>query len=285
MDDPKSINQQEKISEEFRQEMTNRLAHTPRKEAFVFIHGYNNTFQDAIFVMTDLWHFLGRTGVPIVYTWPAGHGGLRGYNYDRESGDFTVFHLKTFLMLLASCPDLEGIHLLAHSRGTEILISAVRELIIELRAAGKDPNRNLKIISLTLAAPDIDLEVFTQRTGGDKVGLSVGQVTIYVSEEDKALGLSTWLFSGLERVGKLAYGNLNENIRKRIAQSKFVTVVDARVPSGFIGHSYFYSDPAVSSDLILQMGYGRSAGSQNGRPLIPVGPNFWRIEKDYPYMQ
>lgn len=41
-------------------------------------------------------------------------------------------------------------------------------------------------------------------------------------------------------------------------------------------------DLAVSSDLILLMGYGRKPGAENGRPLIPVGPNFWRIEKGYP---
>ena len=45
-----------------------------------------DSFEDAIFRIAELWHFLGREGVPIAYTWPAGHPGLlRGYNYDRES--------------------------------------------------------------------------------------------------------------------------------------------------------------------------------------------------------
>jgi esterase/lipase superfamily enzyme len=45
----------------------------PRKEVFIFVHGFHNDFNDAAFVMAELWHFLGRIGVPIVYTWPSGY--------------------------------------------------------------------------------------------------------------------------------------------------------------------------------------------------------------------
>jgi hypothetical protein len=68
-----------------------------------------------------------------------------------------------------------------------------------------------------------------------------------------------------------------------LSQVSDAAIVDARVKSGFIGHSYFYSDPAVSSDLIHMMGYERVPGASNGRPLITVGSNFWSIEKGYPY--
>ena len=71
-------------------------------------------------VIAELWHFLGRQGVPILYTWPAGFGGLRGYTRDRESGGFTIFHLKQFLRLLASTPELEELNIIAHSRGTDV---------------------------------------------------------------------------------------------------------------------------------------------------------------------
>ena len=100
-------------------------------------YGYNNTFEDGTFVIAELWHFLGRQGVPILYTWPAGFFcRLRGYNHDRESGEFTVFHLKQFLRIVASTPGLEQLHLVAHSRGTDVLTTALRELFIETWAAG-----------------------------------------------------------------------------------------------------------------------------------------------------
>jgi len=58
---------------EFRRALARRLALTPRKEVFVYVHGFNNTFEDAVFAMSEFWHFFGREGVPIVYTWPAGY--------------------------------------------------------------------------------------------------------------------------------------------------------------------------------------------------------------------
>jgi esterase/lipase superfamily enzyme len=284
VEDSSILARNEQVAGVFRNEVSRRLAETPCKEAFVFVHGYNNTFEDSVFVMAELWHFLGRKGLPIVYTWPAGRGGrVRGYNYDRESGEFTIHHLKNFLRILASCPEIEKIHCLAHSRGTDVLSSAMRELIIEARAAGKNPRKEFKIADFTLAAPDLDMDVFTQRMMSERLGMGLGRITMYVSEEDKALGFSSWLFAGIQRVGRLAFENLTQDQKKRLSQVSDAAIVDARVNSGFIGHSYFYSDPAVSSDLILMMGYGRAPGASNGRPLIPVGPNFWRIEKGYPY--
>ncbi len=281
-DDPAVAARNEQASQAFRSEVSRRLSGTACKEAFVFVHGYNNTFEDSVYVMADLWHFLGRKGLPVVYSWPAGRGSLRGYNYDRESGEFTFLHLKQFIQLLASCPDIEKIHFLAHSRGTDVLTSALREVILEARSAGENPEEAIKISDLTLAAPDFDIEVFTQRMLGDRLGYEVGEMTIYVSEEDRALGLSTWLFRGIKRVGKVTFGELPPDLKRRLGQNSSAAMIDARGSPGFVGHSYFYSDPAVSSDLILLMGYGRKPGAENGRPLIPVGPNFWRIEKGYP---
>jgi esterase/lipase superfamily enzyme len=88
----------------FRQMIAERLAPTEQKDVFVFIHGFNNSFADAVYRAGQVWHFLGRVGVPIAYSWPAGRGGPLGYLYDRESGEFTVFHLKQFLRCLAACP-------------------------------------------------------------------------------------------------------------------------------------------------------------------------------------
>ncbi len=41
---------------------------TDRKDAIVFIHGFNNSFDDAVVRITQAWHFGGRQGIPIAYT-------------------------------------------------------------------------------------------------------------------------------------------------------------------------------------------------------------------------
>ena len=120
----------EHAADQVRQDLRQRLTLTSRKAAYVYVHGYNNTFEDGALVVAEFWHFLGRQGVPILYTWPAGSGGgLRGYTHDRESGEFTIFHLKQFLRLLASTPELEEFHLIAHSRGTDVLTSCLARAV------------------------------------------------------------------------------------------------------------------------------------------------------------
>ena len=72
--DPVAQATQERVAKQLQQTIRERLALTARKDAYVYIHGYNNSFEDAAFVIAELWHFLGREGVPILYTWPAGGG-------------------------------------------------------------------------------------------------------------------------------------------------------------------------------------------------------------------
>jgi esterase/lipase superfamily enzyme len=271
----------EHAADQVRQDIRQRLTLTSRKAAYVYVHGYNNTFEDGALVIAELWHFLGRQGVPILYTWPAGLGGLRGYTHDRESGEFTLFHLKQFLRLLAATPELEEFHFIAHSRGTDVLTSALRELYIETRAAGKDFRTVYKIKNVVLAAADLDLEVVTQRQAAEYVGLGTERTTIYVSDVDKAIGLSGCLFVSFRRIGQLRPEDLTDEQRHHLERVARTQLIDARVPTGLIGHAYFYRHPAVSADLVLLLRDQLEPGSP-GRPLRKRGANFWQITKDYP---
>ena len=272
----------EHAAEQVRQDLRQRLTLTSRKAAYVYIHGYNNTFDDGVLVIAELWHFLGRQGVPILYTWPAGSGGgLRGYTHDRESGEFTIFHLKQFVRLLAATPELEELHLIAHSRGTDVLTSALRELYIETRAAGKDFRTVYRIKNVVLAAADLDLEVVTQRLAAEYVGLGTERTTIYVSDVDRAIGFAGLLFASFRRIGQLRPEDLTDEQRQHLERVARTQLIDARVPTGFLGHAYFYRHPAVSADLVLVLRDQLEPGSP-GRPLHKRGANFWQITPEYP---
>ena len=121
---PEYVAKRAAAAEVFRKVLVQQLALTPRKEVFIFVHGFHNDFNDAAFAMGELWHFLGRIGVPIIYTWPAGYPGLFGYTYDRESSEFTIYHLRQVLELMASFPEVEKINLIGHSRGTCLLYTS-----------------------------------------------------------------------------------------------------------------------------------------------------------------
>jgi esterase/lipase superfamily enzyme len=280
--DPASLAEENKIAEQFQREIARRLQMTPRKEAYIFVHGNFASFDDAMFMFAGLWHFMGRQGVPIVYSWPAGSPGgmLRRYTYDTTSGAFTVYHLKQFLRWVAATPNLEKIHILSHSQGTNVICNAIRELIIEARAAGQDPQTRLKIGNLVLAAPDIDYDVALQRMATERFYTAMYRVTIYTSQHDKMLGAADWLFRQ-ERVGQVKVADFSPALRSRGGLIRRVDVIDANVKADPDGHYYFYASSAVSSDLILLLRDNRDPGRQNGRPLIPVAQNYWKITDDY----
>ena len=59
-------------------------------------------------------------------------------------------------------------------------------------------------------------------------------------------------------------------------------VVDSRIRSEGMGHSYFLSNPATLSDLILVLRYDRPPTAEHGRPLTEIAPNWYILDDDYP---
>ena len=102
------------------------------------------------------------------------------------------------------------LHILAHSRGTDVTMTALRELHLEYRGRGVDTGDELKLANVVLAAPDLDLEVAVQRLRPDLVILAPKRFTMYVSKGDKAIGIAEWLFSSVERLGQLRAEALTE---------------------------------------------------------------------------
>lgn len=254
-----------------------RLAKTDSKEAFVHVHGVGNDFEDAMQATAELWHFLGRRGVPIAYSWPAGAEGLFFYTIDRESGEFTVLHLKQLLKVLARFSEVEKIHLLAHSRGTDVVMTALRELIIETRAAGQDPRDVLKVENVVLAAPDIDLEVALQRIAGEALGKSYGRLTVYTNPNDEAIAAAKTLFHSRIRVGALEPSRLTDEQKRLLARDSNLDVLIYKGSGGgLFQHSYF-RDPKVSSDVVLLLRYGYAAGEGGRSSLQPLGDNLWSL--------
>lgn len=294
IEEPALVAKRAEAKEVFRRVIARQLELTPRKEVFIYVHGYHNSFADAAFAMAELWHFMGRVGVPIVYTWPAGYPGLFGYTYDRESSEFTVYHLRQALAFLASMPEVERIHLIAHSRGTDVAVDAVRELTIGARAAGINPRDKFKIHNVVLAAPDLDVQVAMQRIAGDQLELSAHRFSIYTSPADRAIGVAAKLFASPRgRVGNLGIENVPDNVMAALEFGKaanvaFINFSGATGVSGSqrdrYGHSYFRDAPTVSSDLVLMLRDDLDPGTP-GRPLEPIGPGFWRIPPGYPTLQ
>ncbi len=268
---------------QFHEDLTRRLALTPRKEVFIFVHGFNDTFDYAVLTTAQLWHFLGREGVPLCYTWPAGEGLLKAYEYTLESTDFTVYHFKQILRMIASHPEVKKINIIAHSRGTAVLTDTLREMYLEVRDQGDEHIKAMKFGNVVLAAADLELDVVLQRDATERVSRAVDHAAIYFSDHDKALGLSEWLFGGFMRLGDVDFKMFSPEELEVIRSMNRVQLIKAKVKDlGDFNHAYFHTSPAVSSDIVLYMRLRLLPGAQHGRPLQVADEGYWIITDGYP---
>ncbi len=279
-EDPEVRAKYDRVASQFRQELGRRMAQSGYNEIHIFVHGFDNSFDWAAGSLAELWHFLGRRGVPLLYSWPAAHGGFFGYFVDRESGEFTIYHLKNLIRMLASFQEVERINILAHSRGTAVTAAALRELIIEARAAGHGPYELYRIENLIMAAPDLDFDVVRQRLMAEKIGPAFGQITVYTTDADKALAASQTLMGGT-RFGQVRATDLGEQEHAIFQIVKNVAFIDVHGVQSFIGHAYYLDNPSTSSDIIRVINAGHKPGSPE-RPLEHRMLNFWDMPADYP---
>jgi esterase/lipase superfamily enzyme len=284
-----------KIQEHGEQWLKNKvraeLAETPDKDAYLFVHGYNTSFHSAVMTAAEMWHFSGRQGVPMVYSWPSKqYGLLKGYAYDRESGEYTIYHLKQFLRTLTGIEELENIDIIAHSRGADVVATALRELLLETRGFSPvtDPPQagrvveGLKFGHVVLVAPDVDSQVAAQRYVAENLSEVAQDFTIYSSPTDKALGIVEFIF-GSNRVGALNPAEFTERERMAFEMLPDTNFIDVRVTTDdFFGHGYFHKSREVSSDLYFLFVKDMAPGEGYRDNLRLLGPNFWRLDEGYP---
>jgi len=270
----------ETAREEFRTFIRGELESASKKDVVIYIHGFNTSFEEALFTTNDIYHYSGRTSVPIAYSWPAGDGNIFGYFHDQSSADYTVYHLKEFFRSLMGMPEINNIHVVAHSLGTEATTTALRELLIEARAAGENPLDKFNIENLIMAAPDIDYGVVTQRLIAEQFAAGFGRVTVYTNPKDNALSLSGLLQASL-RFGKLLpseEGDRSKEIFQGVTNVSFITV-NAKTP-GLSNHGYFVKNPSALSDLVTLINTPSDPGTPT-RPLKNLGGNFWEVGENY----
>jgi esterase/lipase superfamily enzyme len=149
-------------------------------EALVFVHGFNNTFDDAVYRAAQIFWDLQYKGLPVLYSWPSwGNayeplGIARSYAYDRDSALSDSDSFLDFLQLLRDELGIRRVNIVAHSMGNFVVLNALRQQ--------KDKK---KFGEWVLAAPDIDREQFIKFVPGIQ-GLVSG-MTLYASAADKTL--------------------------------------------------------------------------------------------------
>ena len=235
-------------------------------DVLTYVHGFKQTFETAVLDaahLSDAIKFRGRT---MAFSWPS-KAGMFDYAYDRDSAVFsrddfehvlssivsapgasrvhiiahsmgTMFDSAVFsrddfehvLSSIVSAPGASRVHIIAHSMGTMLALESLRQLY-----ARYGDTVTGRIGAVVLAAPDIDMDVFSSAIS--RIGPLAGEITVITSTNDRALALS----------GRFAGGMTRVDAAEKAAIERFgVRVIDASDAGwGIINHDLFLSNAEV----------------------------------------
>ncbi|MGK9283500.1 alpha/beta hydrolase [Sinorhizobium meliloti] len=224
---------------------TNRSA---KRQVLIFVHGFNNTYADAVFRFAQIVHDAGTDATPLLFTWPS-RARVFDYLYDRESANYSRRALEDLILQAAQSPDVDDVTILAHSMGTWLAAEALRGV------AMRNKTIPAKVRNVVLASPDIDVDVFRRQL--IEMGAKRPQFTIFMSRRDKALELSRWLSGGVARVG-----GADPRPYAAILKELGILVIDTSALSSHdpLGHNTFADSP----ELIALLGRRLAGQSMAG---------------------
>lgn len=247
--------------EAFFAELKSKVAASDQRNAFVFIHGYNVPFADAVKRTAQLTADLKFAGAPICYSWPS-QGDLAEYVQDSTNAEVAAYKLKQLLADLNEQSGAKEIHLVAHSMGNDVLTRALKEL-------GKDSLGQSTCVfrEVLLTAPDIDTELF--QTEILPAFLSAKQrITLYASSNDKALNASFDL-RGSPRAGLAG---------EHLLVVKGIETIDvSMLDTGFLGHSYYGDHPLVVGDMLQVLRDHLPPGQRRLKEHAKNGLPYWEF--------
>ncbi len=195
---------------------------TRRREAFVFVHGYNTSFEGALIRTAQLAVDMNLDGAPILYSWPS-RASLLGYSADTRTVADTAMldDVAAFLTQVAERTGAERVHLVAHSMGNRVLMRALDR--IAAQRAGQRPLFD----EVVLAAADVGVDEFAETL--PRITPTGQRFTLYASGRDRALQIS-------EQVNRMRRAG---DARTIMVADGLQTVDTTAASGGLLGHDDF----------------------------------------------
>jgi len=229
--------------EEFLAVVKERLKASERfkDHALIFVHGYNTSFDSAVYRTGQIAYDLKFDGAPFLYSWPSG-GQVASYTYDRESAGQSEPYLRQFLELVVKETGAKSVSIIAHSMGNQPLLQVLRELKLSAPPG-------VEINQIISAAPDVDRDNFENIARAIQ-GLAKG-VTLYAAANDRALNVSRRFHGGVPRAG-----DVPEHGPLVLPGIDTIDVSAASTDSLGINHSGYAENNALLNDIALLLQTG-----------------------------
>jgi esterase/lipase superfamily enzyme len=160
---------------------------TGRSKVLVFVHGFNNRFDEAVYRLAQIVQDSKAPVIPVLFSWPSkGVVTLDAYKYDVQSANEARDALKQVLERITFNRDVKDVTVLCHSMGCWTALEALR-------------SKSVHVKNVLLVAPDVDVDAF--RTEIQQLGRPRPRIALFVSQDDQALKLSKSIWGGKARLG------------------------------------------------------------------------------------
>jgi esterase/lipase superfamily enzyme len=171
----------------------------PRRNILLFVHGYNTSFETALFRSGQMAYDIDGIDTIVAYSWPSAGGGLTlpSYAYDRESTEVTSQNLRGFIQLLMQELPSDSIHILANGLGGGPVMNALSDI-------GLVGAPTMQLGEIILLAPDMDADIGQQIIR--KIQPLASGITIYASAADTVLRASQSISGSSRRLGAVGPG-------------------------------------------------------------------------------
>jgi esterase/lipase superfamily enzyme len=219
---------------EFVRQLHQQISESRFKDVFIFVHGYNNTFEDAARRTAQMAYDLDFDGTPMLYSWPS-QGSASAYAVDEAAVGISGRRLADFLETVVTLSGAQRIHLIAHSMGNRALIEALQTYL----AKRAPENRQHIFGQIVFTAPDVDRDYFTDAI--PSLAGSAERVTLYASDNDYALRTSQFVH------GAPRAGTAGDDVIVRLAGLDSIDM--SAVPADALGHSYFAANSGAIYDI------------------------------------
>jgi len=215
-----------------------------KHKVLIFVHGYNNNFQESLYRLAQIKADTGFNGVALLFAWPS-QGQALAYAADKEAAASSLEHLIAVLATITGSPQVGEILVVAHSMGGMLTAEALRELRVRHR------DRVIaRLNRVVLAAPDIDVEVF--RSQVQTIGPLNPPLTVLVSKDDAALRLSSLGDGSNVRAGALDVDNPRVREAALRAKVRIIDISQVQSSGGGMGHDRFVNLAAFYPQLERQ---------------------------------
>lgn len=231
--------------------------------ALVFVHGFNTSFEDALYRNAQIIWDLQDPGLSVLFTW-ASRGDVTSYVYDKESAYLAREAFLTLLQKLKRDYGIAQVNVLAHSMGNLIALDALANY-----AQTSNP---IQIVRLMMAAPDVDRDQFKMLAPTAKA--IVGGMTLYASSADRTMALSRTLAGGIPRAGDVPADG-------PIVLPNVETIDVTAVGEDIFGlnHNVFAASRDVMEDISALLRLNRPPPRLTqirAVPEPPSAPRYWR---------